>query len=545
MKIHMRVVIALIVGGVIGAGISTLLFSSPAMNEHKKVSNQTANDNKASNQQREPLYWVAPMDPNFRKDKPGKSPMGMDLIPFYGNQSGAENSISEQAGAVKISPDVVNNLGVRTARAKMATLNNTIETVGYVKYNEDTIIHMHPRVEGWVDALYVSTAGETVSKGQKMYGIYSPQLVSAQEEYLLAKKGQSRVIIDAARQRLLALHMPKEAMQQLDSDGKVLQSVTFYAPQSGVLEHLKIRHGFYVKPGDTLLSIASLDEVWVEAEVFEQQAALLEEGLGVNMDVAYLPDRQWQGKLDYIYPSLDKTTRALRVRLRFDNPERLLKPNMYSNITIEGKHDVATLTVPREAVIRTGNQDRVVLALGEGYFKSVAVTLGKMSREAIEVTSGIEVGDEVVISAQFLIDSQSSISSDFVRMDHDNGSGSSGQDNDSMQAHAKMSMDMESPSSGQKHSQNQNQNLKTTPEQARVRGTVNTINIEQRSANISRGPIEKWGRGPATMVFTFAEHIDEHMLHQLHANSKIEFTFEIIDGDFVIVALSIIDEGAP
>ena len=186
-----------------------------------------------------------------------------------------------------------------------------------------------------------------------------------------------------------------------------------------------------------------------------------------------------------------------------------------------------------------------MLALGEGYFKSVAVTLGKMSREAIEVTSGIEVGDEVVISAQFLIDSQSSISSDFVRMDHDNGSGSSGQDNDSMQAHAKMSMDMESPSSGQKHSQNQNQNLKTTPEQARVRGTVNTINIEQRSANISRGPIEKWGRGPATMVFTFAEHIDEHMLHQLHANSKIEFTFEIIDGDFVIVALSIIDEGAP
>jgi len=255
--------------------------------------------------------------------------------------------------------------------------------------------------------------------------------------------------------------------------------------------------------------------------------------------VAYLPDRQWQGKLDYIYPSLDKTTRALRVRLRFDNPERLLKPNMYSNITIEGKHDAATLTVPREAVIRTGNQDRVVLALGEGYFKSVAVTLGKMSREAIEITSGIEMGDEVVTSAQFLIDSQSSSSSDFVRMDHDNGPGSTGQDNDSMQAHAEMSMsmDMESPS--------QNQSLKTTPEQARVRGIVNTINIEQRSANISRGPIEKWGRGPATMVFTFAEHIDEHMLHQLHANSKIEFTFEIIDGDFVIVALSIIDEGAP
>ncbi|QHJ10073.1 Cation efflux system protein CusB [Paraglaciecola mesophila] len=538
MKTHLRIAIALLIGGVIGAAISTLLFSSRGMNEHKQVDNQTAKGTKGSSQQREPLYWVAPMDPNFRRDKPGKSPMGMDLIPFYGNQRGADESMSAQAGSVKISPDVVNNLGVRTAQAKMTTLNNTIETVGYIKYNEDTIVHMHPRVEGWVDALYVSTAGETVSKGQKMYGIYSPQLVSAQEEYLLAKKGKSRVIIDAARQRLLALHMPQEAMQQLDSDGKVLQSVTFYAPQSGVLEHLKIRHGFYVKPGDTLLSIASLDEVWVEAEVFEQQASLLEEGLAVNMDVAYLPDRQWQGKLDYIYPSLDISTRALRVRLRFDNPERLLKPNMYSNITIQGKPSAATLTVPREAVIRTGNQDRVVLALGEGYFKSVAVTLGKMSREAIEITSGIEMGDEVVTSAQFLIDSQSSISSDFVRMDHDNGSASTRQNNNSMQAHMKMSMDMESKSQSKK------QNVKTAPEQAQVRGTVNSINIEQRSANISRGPIEKWGRGPATMVFSFAEHIDEHVLHQLNANSRIEFTFEISDGDFVIVALSIIDEGA-
>ncbi|WP_166425145.1 efflux RND transporter periplasmic adaptor subunit [Paraglaciecola sp. 20A4] len=521
MKTIISVVVAFILGGIIAIGL------------YAQFGNHFITDDKASNhsqldagEQNKPLYWVAPMDPNFRQDKPGKSPMGMDLIPFYGEKSG-DSDMAAQAGAIKVSPDVVNNLGVRTAHARMAKLENTIHTVGYIGYNEDTIVHMHPRVEGWVDALYVSTAGEAVTKGQKIYGIYSPQLVSAQEEYLLAKKRNSAVLVDAARQRLRALHMPKQAMDQLNSSNKVLQSVTFYAPQSGVLEQLKIRHGYYVKPGDTLMSIASLDEVWVEAEVFQQQAGLLKRGLLVTMNVGYLPEQQWRGQLDYIYPSLDKTTRALRVRLRFDNPHRQLKPNMFADITIEGEASNKVLLVPREAVIRTGRQDRVVLALGDGYFKSVEVKLGRMDSDFIEIADGLKEDDDVVTSAQFLLDSQSSISSDFVRMDHSS--------NLTMSQMNTMTV-MEVPARADTEN--------TLHQQATVSGIINEINAIARTVNISRGPIEKWQRGPATMDFIFSEQLSSQEIKKLKAGSDITFTFELHDGEFVITALSLADEAA-
>tara|TARA_R110002153_G_scaffold120904_5_gene266206 strand:+ start:3726 stop:5291 length:1566 start_codon:yes stop_codon:yes gene_type:complete len=520
MKTIISIVVAFILGGIIAIGLYAQ-FGSQFLTDAASSNNGQRN----GAGQNAPLYWVAPMDPNFRQDKPGKSPMGMDLIPFYGEKSG-DSDMAAQAGAIKVSPDVVNNLGVRTARARMARLENTIHTVGYIGYNEDTIVHMHPRVEGWVDALYVSTAGEAVTKGQKIYGIYSPQLVSAQEEYLLAKKRNSTVLVDAARQRLRALHMPKQAMEQLNSGNEVLQSVTFYAPQSGVLEHLKIRHGYYVKPGDTLMSIASLDEVWVEAEVFQQQAALLKPGLPVTMNVGYLPEQQWVGELDYIYPSLDKTTRAFRVRLRFDNPYRQLKPNMFADITIEGEASSKVLLVPREAVIRTGRQDRVVLALGDGYFKSVEVKLGRMDSDFIEIAAGLKEHDDIVTSAQFLLDSQSSISSDFIRMDHSSA----------MISQVKTMTSMEMPATLDEEN--------TMHQQATVRGIVNEINAISRTINISRGPIKKWGREPATLDFSFSDQLDTQSIEQLKSGSEITFTFEIHDGEFVIQALSLTGEAA-
>jgi len=196
----------------------------------------------------------------------------------------------------------------------------------------------------------------------------------------------------------------------------VKRNIIFSAPQDGVIDNLNIREGFFVTPNKTLMSIGSLKQVWVEAEIFERQAASVTTGKPVSMTLDYLPGRIWQGEVEYIYPTLDPQTRAIRVRLRFSNENRELKPNMFAQVTIHTSSEDKMLLIPREAVIRTGNRDRVVLALGGGSYKSVEVQIGRSDEEDIEILSGLTEGEEVVVSAQFLLDSESSKSSDFQRM---------------------------------------------------------------------------------------------------------------------------------
>lgn len=361
-----------------------------------------------------PLYWVAPMDPDYRRDQPGKSPMGMELIPVYAGSDSSDNS----PGTISISPDVVNNLGVRTALVESRPLDFEITTVGYVLYDEDRLVHIHPRVEGWIEKLYVTAAGNPVEKGQPLYELYSPQLVSAQEELLLAINRKNKRLIRAAEYRLKALHIDDSLIEELKRKQVVKQTLTFYAPQTGVVDNLNIREGFFVKPGTTLMSVGALDDVWVEAEVFERQAAQVKVGQSVTMNLDYLPGEHWMGRVDYVYPALDPKTRTARVRLRFSNAEGLLKPNMFAQVAIHSKSEQPTLVIPREAVIRTGKQDRVVLALGDGRYKSVAVKLGQISSGFAEIRQGLKAGEQVVTSAQFLLDSESSKTSDFLRMNH-------------------------------------------------------------------------------------------------------------------------------
>ncbi|WP_261842017.1 efflux RND transporter periplasmic adaptor subunit [Aliamphritea ceti] len=361
---------------------------------------------------KEPLYWVAPMDPNFRKDKPGLSPMGMDLVPFYGDDGGDESG----PGTIRISSEVVNNLGVRTAPARVSQLSLQVNTVGYVQYNQDEMVHVHPRVEGWLEKVYVKSAGETVEKGQPLYELYSPELVNAQEELLFAFSRKDRRLIKAAERRLSALQVPDAAVKRLKKTRKVVQTVTFYAPMSGVVENFAMQEGFFVKPGKMLMSIASLDEVWIEAEVFERQASLVKQGAPVTIKLDYLPGKIWQGKVDYVYPALDKMNRTLRVRIRFPNPGLVLKPNMYAEVVISNLSEKQVLNIPREALIRVGNSDRVVLGLGEGRYKSVNVVAGRHDGSRVEILEGIAESELVVTSAQFLLDSESSKTSDFKRM---------------------------------------------------------------------------------------------------------------------------------
>ena len=473
--------VALVVGLAIGWGVTHQYLSS--------ASTPTS----ADNEEQKPLYWVAPMDSNYRRDKPGKSPMGMELIPVFQEQNDDEQ---EGLGTIRINPDVVNNLGVTTAKVERALLKQEILTVGYVKYDENQLIHIHPRVSGWVETLYVKATGDPVYEGSPLYALYSPDLVGAQDELLLAMNGNSARLIKAAESRLLALHISQEFIDQLKKSRSIKQSITFYSPQDGFVDNLSIREGFYVQPGTTLFSIGSLSQVWVEAEVFERQASLVKEGAPVSMTLDYLPGKIWRGKINYIYPTLDSKTRTVRLRIEFDNPDRDLLPNMFAQVSILTQGGAPTLLIPKEALIRTGIQDRVVLSIGEGRFKSVAVKVGSENQHKVEILEGLEEGDEVVSSAQFLLDSESSKTSDFIRMHH----------------------------------QTESQGVQS----AEVEGVINTINSAERIVNISRGPIKKWGRPAATMDFRLLESLE---INTYVNGDRVEFTFEIRGANFVVTKM--------
>ncbi|GAA6171085.1 efflux RND transporter periplasmic adaptor subunit [Colwellia sp. KU-HH00111] len=489
----------LLVGLALGAIIGVIAYKTLT----SKVLEPTAN---LSTVERKPLYWVAPMDANYKRDKPGKSPMGMDLVAVY-DDTGKESE--EGVGTIRISPHVVNNLGVRTSVVSVKALQTEINTVGYVTYDEDRLVHIHPRVQGWVEKLHVSAVGDPVKKDQPLYEIYSPELVNAQEEFLLALDRNNRRLINAAKNRLTALQLPKSAIEQLQKNRKVQQRITFYAPQNGVVENLKIREGYFVKPGSTLMSIGDLSEVWVEAEVFERQAGQVKTGTPVTMTLDYLPGKAWQGQVDYIYPTLDAKTRTVKVRLRFNNDQNYFKPNMFAQIAIHTTGDGNALLIPKEALIRTGNQDRVVLALGEGSFKSVAVSVGRYDSEHVEILAGLSEGEKVVSSAQFLLDSESSKSSDFKRM-------TTIQTMD--EASETMDMSLSVPS-------------------ATVHGTVVSVMTDHRMVTIDREAIAKWDRPAQTVDFIVDDSAETNVDMTLFTvGAYVMFTFEIRDGNFIIVS---------
>ncbi|MDH3527582.1 MAG: efflux RND transporter periplasmic adaptor subunit [Gammaproteobacteria bacterium] len=359
---------------------------------------------------REILYWVAPMDPNFRRDKPGKSPMGMDLVPVYASTDDAPGNI------VSIEPRIVQNLGVRTAMAERSRLWRGISTVGYVDYDESKTSHIHLRTEGWIERLYVESEGERVSKGQRLFDLYSPALVNAQEEFIQALKIGNKGLEQASRDRLKALGIPEDQIRQLKKTQRARQTIAIYAPQDGVVSTLMVREGMFVKPADRVMSLAELSTVWLLTEVFERQADWVKVGQPAEVRLSYLPGRTWEGRVEYIYPSLDPMTRTLKARLRFDNPDEALKPNMYAHVKIFGGPKEDTIVIPLEALIRTGREERVILSLGAGRFESRTVTAGIESGDWVEILTGIDAGEAVVISGQFLIDSEASLKASMRRM---------------------------------------------------------------------------------------------------------------------------------
>ncbi len=460
-------------------------------------------DKPAAKKEKELLYWMAPMDPNYRRDKPGKSPMGMDLIPVY---SDGDDGDSDEAGpVVKISAAVENNLGVRTANVERGKLWRKIDTVAYVNFDESKVSHIHLRVDGWVEKLAVNIEGERVKKNQRLFDLYSPKLVNAMEEYVQAMRLTNRRLQIASGEKLISLGVSSRQIKQLKKTRKVPQTISIYAPQNGIVSMLMIRDGMYVKPSTRVMTLADLSSVWLLAEVFESQSAWVEEGQAADVELSYIPGRTWKGKVDYVYPSLDAKNRTLRVRLRFDNPGETLKPNMYANVSIYGGAKENVLSVPREALIRSGGNERLIIAKGKGRFAQRVVVAGMESGDFVEIKSGVSEGEKVVTSAQFLIDSEASMKASLSRM--------TDPEPDSAESNDMSDMDM--PAKGT--------------------GVITSLMIDHGMITLQHDAIESLGWPEMTMDFTTKEGVS---LQGLAVGDGVEFELLKSADNYLISAIS-------
>jgi Cu(I)/Ag(I) efflux system membrane fusion protein len=437
--------------------------------------------------EREIIYWVAPMDPNYRRDEPGKSPMGMDLVPVYAD---AENLVT-------ISPAVESNLGVRSQPATVRPLWRRIEATGYVGFDETHISHINLRTEGWITRLLVNAEGERVSRGDLLFELYAPELVNAQKEYLQAHRRGDERLQRGGDEKLQALGMIRSEIEALRNTGQVSENIKFVAPQDGVVASLMVREGMHVSPDMTIMSLADLSSVWLQAEIFESQAEWVAVGQAAEARLDYLPGLAFSGQVDHVYPVLDPATRTLRVRLRFENPGERLKPNMYARVSIFGSLLPSALTVPREALIRGGARDRLVVALGEGRFRVHEVLTGMESGEWVEIIAGIAEGDQVVTSAQFLLDSEASLAGSIQRLQ-------GGAEVGGPQA----------------------------PVRVFANGWVEDVNLERRRLRVSHGPIDQLGWPSMTMEFKVDPQV---ALDQVVVGENIQFVLRQGDaGEFVI-----------
>lgn len=401
MKNRITVVLLIIISLSVGVFIGSRLGDIPL---------DISGNNEETRQEPEILYWVAPMDPSFKSDKPGKSPMDMEMVPVYAQDIGSGD-------VVTISSTVENNLGVRTATAKRGPLWRRIEATGYVGFDETRISHINVRTKGWITKLLVNAEGERVLKDELLFELYSPELVNAQKEYLQALRRGDERLKSGADEKLRALGMIRAEIIKLAHRGSASENIQVVAPQDGVVSFLGVREGMYIQPNTTIMSLADLSSVWLQAEVFESQADWVAAGQAAEARLNYMPGEVFSGQVDYVYPILDPKTRTLRVRLHFDNPGERLKPNMYAQVSIYGKLQPNALSIPLEALIRAPYRDRVVVSLGDGKFRVHEVMTGMESGEWVEIIAGIEEDDKIVTSAQFLLDSEASLVGSIRRLD--------------------------------------------------------------------------------------------------------------------------------
>ncbi len=378
--------------------------------------------------ERKILYWRAPMDPNYISDKPGKSPMGMDLIPVYEDEEPATTG-------VRVDPAFLQNFAVRTAVAERGSIPIEIRTIGVLTYNERDIASVNTKFEGWIEKAYVNYIGEHVKKGEVLFEIYSPQLVTTQQEYLAALDYVSRLengnaepeaierahsLLESARERLRYWDITDDQIDELRTTRKLRRTLKILSPVSGlvVAKMDPSLEGMKVTPGMNVYKIADLSTVWAEIEIYEYQLAHVRLGQRASITVDAFPGRRWSGKIIYLDPELNQKTRTLKAFVEIPNPDLRLRPEMYANIEIRTPAVSGAVKVPEEAIIHTGERAVVIVQKDpeKGVFEPREVKLGVTGGGYTEVRSGLRPGELVVTSSQFLIDSESNLKEAIQKM---------------------------------------------------------------------------------------------------------------------------------
>ncbi len=352
-------------------------------------------------------YWVAPMNPAYISEKPGKSPMGMDLVPVY--EDGQE---PDTAGMVTVDPVMVQNMGVRVAPVERGSIFRHIRTLGEVDVAESEISVVNLRFSGWIERIYADETGQEVKRGQWLFSIYSPELVSAQKEYLLAYNvsGPAGKLTKSAAERLRLWDIPESVLKKIVSQQNVDRNLVVTAPRSGYILQKNVVDGARIKAGKDLYRIGNLKKIWVTAEVYEFDAPWIEVGQPAKMELSFQRGKQYTGKVEYIYPTLNRQSRTLKVRLEFNNPGVELKPGMFATVRIEAQRKDEVLRIPTEAIIHSGERQIVFITSQIGKYQAREIVTGLVGDGHLtEVLSGLSQGDVVVTSGQFLLDSEAQL----------------------------------------------------------------------------------------------------------------------------------------
>jgi len=379
-----------------------------------------------STDDREVLYYRNPMNAEITSPLPAKDSMGMDYIPVYADSM----AMGGPAGTVRIDPVTVQNIGVRTVRAERRTLSHRVYALGRIGYDERRITRLHPRTQGWIEEMYVEETGEPISADHILLSIYAPQLVSTQQEYLLALRNLETLesspfpdvrqgaqgLLDTALERLRLLDVPEHQIEQLTSTREVSDLLHIHSPAGGIVTNVGVREGQYVTPQTELYTVADLSRVWVLVDIFENELPWVRAGDQASMTVAGAPGAVFEGQLTYIYPYAERQTRTIKARLEFDNEELILKPDMIADVTIDASPQQDVVAVPSEGIIRSGLREQVFVVREPGRFEPREVTIGVSSGGWTEIRSGVEPGETIVASGQFLIDSESKLQEATAKM---------------------------------------------------------------------------------------------------------------------------------
>ena len=513
----------------LAAGGGYWLGQRPAASHEPAASQVAAPSAEGTKKERKLLYYRNPMGLPDTSPTPKKDPMGMDYVPVYEGEADDEPAA---ANAIKISTEKVQKLGVRTEAAELRALDKQVRAAGRIEIDERRSFAISPKFEGYVERLHVNVTGQPVAKGQPLFEVYSPELVSAQREYTIAAQGVEALknagsearsgmqqLAESSLLRLRNWDISEEQIRALAKSGASKRTLTFRSPVSGVVTEKKAVQGMRFMPGDTLYQVADLSSVWVIADVFEQDIAQVRTGAVAKVRINAYPDKVFEGRVSYVYPTLNAETRTVPVRVELANPGQLLKPAMFAQVEVPVGGKGQVVTVPASAVIDSGTRQIVLIARGEGRFEPREVKLGARSDTHLEVLSGVKAGEKVVVAANFLIDAESNLKAAVGGFGH-SGHGAapkSGKDGEKPAA--------ASPAAGH-----------------RAEGTVDSVDAKDGTVSLSHGPVASLKWPAMTMEFKVA---NPSLLQTLKLGAKVDVEFvERQPGEWVITSATPVGKAA-